>query len=67
LKEHNIPSVIYYPKPLHQQTAFDYLGYRAGDMPVSEECAQRIFSLPIHPYLTDEEQEYIVSVIRGLE
>jgi dTDP-4-amino-4,6-dideoxygalactose transaminase len=63
LKEAGIPTAIYYPKPLHLQTAFQNLGYKAGDFPVSEDCAGRIFSLPMHPYLSAEDQEQIVKVI----
>ena len=65
LQENKIPSAIYYPKPLHMQTAFAYLGYKKGDFPVSEDCANRIFSLPMHPYLTADEQTKIVKVIKG--
>jgi UDP-2-acetamido-2-deoxy-ribo-hexuluronate aminotransferase len=60
LKQAGVPTAIYYPKPLHLQTAFSYLGYRQGDFPISEDCASRIFSLPMHPYLRPEEQERIV-------
>ena len=63
LKEAGIPTAIYYPKPLHLQSAFSSLGYKKGDFPVSEDCAQRIFSLPMHPYLSEEDQERIVEVI----
>ncbi|RZB31143.1 MAG: hypothetical protein SRB2_04668 [Desulfobacteraceae bacterium Eth-SRB2] len=63
LKEQNIPTAIYYPKPLHLQTAFSYLGYEPGDFPVSENCAQRIFSIPMHPYLEIKDQEIIAKTI----
>ena len=63
LRDRDIPSVIYYPKPLHQQSAFSYLAYRPSDMPISQDCAQRIFSLPMHPYLSENEQERICSCI----
>jgi dTDP-4-amino-4,6-dideoxygalactose transaminase len=63
LKEAGIPTAVYYPKPLHLQSAFSYLGYQKGDFPVSENCSERIFSLPMHPYLTQEEQEKIAEVI----
>ena len=66
LKEANIPTAIYYPKPLHLQTAFASLGYKKGDFPISEECALRIFSLPMHPYLTEEEQKRIAEGL-GIE
>jgi len=65
LKEADIPSVIYYPKPLHLQKAFAYLGYAKGDMPVCEEIASRIFSLPMHPYLEAADQEKIAAVLKG--
>ncbi len=51
LKDNGIPTAVYYPKPLHLQSAFSYLGYKEGDFPVSEDCSRRIFSLPMHPYL----------------
>lgn len=59
LKDSNIPTAVYYPKPLHLQTAFDSLRYKEGDFPVSEDCAGRIFSLPMHPYLIEEEQRKV--------
>ena len=58
-----IPTVIYYPRPLHLQGAFSFLGYRAGDFPVSEDCARRIFSLPMHPYLKQGDQDRIVEAL----
>jgi dTDP-4-amino-4,6-dideoxygalactose transaminase len=64
LKEAGIPTAVYYPIPLHMQTAYGYLGYSEGDMPVSEAAAKRIFSLPMHPYLTDEEIEKVASAIK---
>ncbi len=65
LKQNGIPTAVYYPKPLHLQTAFAGLGYRAGDFPHSEDCAQRIFSLPMHPYLTKDEQDKIASILEN--
>jgi len=63
LKDAGIPTAVYYPKSLHQQTAFNHLGYQAGDFPVSEEMSQRIFSLPMHPYLETADIEMICGVI----
>lgn len=60
LKGEGIPSAIYYPKPLHLQTAFKPLGYKPGDFPISEDCSNRIFSIPMHPYLSEPDQEKIV-------
>ena len=65
LKDAGIPTAIYYPKPLHLQTAFKSLGYEEGDFPVSEDSSGRIFSLPMHPYLSDADQETIVKVLSG--
>lgn len=65
LGEKNIPSPIYYPIPMHLQTAFKDLGYKAGDCPVSEDAASRIFAIPMHPYLEREQQEFIADIIRN--
>jgi dTDP-4-amino-4,6-dideoxygalactose transaminase len=64
LKEAGIPTAIYYPKPLHRQTAFSGLGYKEGDFPVSEDCARRIFSLPMHPYLAAGDQRRIAALFQ---
>jgi UDP-2-acetamido-2-deoxy-ribo-hexuluronate aminotransferase len=64
LKEASIPTAIYYPKPLHLQTAFAFLGYKEGQFPISEDCARRIFSLPLHPYLKPEDQERIAKILQ---
>jgi len=63
LQQAGIPSMIYYKIPLHLQKAYTFLGYSAGDFPVSEDLSSRIFSLPIHPYLSNEEIEQICSVL----
>jgi dTDP-4-amino-4,6-dideoxygalactose transaminase len=63
LKENGIPTAIYYPKPLHLQSAFSTLDYKSGDFPISEDCAERIFSLPMHPYLADKDIERICDVL----
>ena len=64
LNEQKIPTAVYYPKPLHLQTAFLHLGHKAGDFPVSEEISNKIFSLPMHPYLKKEDQDRIIETIR---
>ncbi|MGD9826241.1 aminotransferase class I/II-fold pyridoxal phosphate-dependent enzyme [Desulfobacter sp.] len=63
LKASGIPTAVYYQTPLHLQTAFRDLGYQAGDFPVSENLSRCIFSLPMHPYLTAEEQVRVVEVL----
>lgn len=63
LKNLGIPSMIYYPVPLHLQKCFSYLGYREGDFPVSEQLCQRILSIPMHTELRNEQIEEIGSAI----
>lgn len=63
LKSAGVPSMIYYPKPLHLQTVFSALGYRAGDFPAAEDCAARIFSLPMHAYLDAFTQDRVVAAL----
>jgi dTDP-4-amino-4,6-dideoxygalactose transaminase len=60
LQESKIPTAIYYPKPLNIQTAFASLNYQPGAFPASEHTANRIFSIPMHPYLDDLAQEAVV-------
>ena len=64
LKEQGVPSAIYYPLPLHKQPA--YRDHHDGTaLPVSEDLAQRILALPIHPELTDEEVARVIAAVRG--
>jgi UDP-2-acetamido-2-deoxy-ribo-hexuluronate aminotransferase len=63
LKSRGVPTAVYYPKPLHLQDAFRDLGYKRGDFPISERIADSIFSIPMHPYLSTEDQDYIVKAI----
>ncbi len=60
-----VPTSIYYPKPLHLQKAYANLGHKPGDMPVSEDVAARIFSIPMHPYLEAGVQEAIAEAMKG--
>jgi dTDP-4-amino-4,6-dideoxygalactose transaminase len=64
IKTDGIPVAIYYPKPLHLQDAFVDLGYKFGDFPVSEEMAAKIFSIPMHPYLSEKDQDLVIEAIR---
>ena len=64
LKKASIPTAIYYPKPLHLQTAFSHLPYNEGDFPISEGSADRIFSIPMHPYLTADQQEQVINALK---
>ncbi len=59
LKSKGIPTAVHYPIPLHRQECFGYLNYREGDFPVAERTATEILSLPMNPYLRDDEIAYI--------
>lgn len=63
LKQAGVPTMIYYPKPLHLQRAFAGLGHRPGDFPVAEDIASCIFSIPMHPYLDPETIRFIARTI----
>ena len=67
LNSQGVPTAVYYPKPLHRQDAFCNLGYSQGDLPVTEDCAARVFSLPMHPYLSREDQETVAKAILSFE
>ncbi|HMT30488.1 MAG TPA: DegT/DnrJ/EryC1/StrS family aminotransferase, partial [Bacteroidia bacterium] len=61
LAEKGIPSMIYYPVPLHLQKAYTDPRYKAGDFPVTEHLCSNVISLPIHTELSDSDLEVIVS------
>lgn len=63
LKEQGIPAAVYYPRPLHQQTAYRHYPIGGTSLPVSERLAARTLSLPMHPYLTAEDQFRIAAVL----
>ena len=60
-----IPSTIYYAKPLHLQPALSSLGGHEGDLPVAEDVASRILSLPMGPYLNTQDQDHVIAAIRS--
>ena len=63
LRARGIPTEIYYPRPLHLQPAFGYLGYRAGEFPESEAASREVLSLPIYPELKGAHQAAVVRAI----
>lgn len=64
LKAYDIALNISYPWPCHTMTGFEHLGYRMGDLPVTERVAEEIFSLPMYPSLTDDDQEKVINALR---
>jgi len=64
LQENGIPTAVFYPTPIHLSTAYKHLGHNKGDFPVSEAAAERVFSLPMHPYLTNEEITLITDTVK---
>jgi UDP-2-acetamido-2-deoxy-ribo-hexuluronate aminotransferase len=66
LAKSEVPSVSYYAVPLHLQPVFDYLGHKAGDFPVTEKVSSRCLSLPMNPYLADEEIEQVCAAFEGV-
>ena len=65
LKAAGIPTMIYYPKPLHIQPVFAHLGYQPEDMPVSFDLSRRVLSLPLHPYLSEADQDRICDTVEA--
>ena len=65
LKKSNIPSMIYYRIPLHLQRVFNNLGYAKGDFPMSEKISSKIFSIPMHPYLSRVQQDKIIEILNN--
>lgn len=63
LQRCGVPTMVYYPQPVHAQPAYAYLGYRAGQFPVAEQLCGAVLSLPIHPLLGTEQQEYIIGCV----
>ncbi len=64
LKHEGIPTAIYYPKPLHRQTAYERCPYAEGGLPVSDRLAEEVISLPMHAYLDEPTQDRIVDAVQ---
>jgi len=65
LKAQGIPTAIYYPKSMHQQTAYRDYPVAAGGLPISEKLSDDVISLPMHAYLDEPTQERIIRAVRG--
>jgi UDP-2-acetamido-2-deoxy-ribo-hexuluronate aminotransferase len=65
LKERGVPSMIYYPVPLHLQKAYNAYGYKKGDFPVAEKLAEQVISLPMHTELEQDQVAYACQQIKA--
>lgn len=65
LKNKGIPTMVYYPKAIHLQEAYRFLGYREGDFPVSEHLSKTVLSLPMHTELDENQLNYITGILRN--
>lgn len=66
LKRHDISLSISYPWPVHTQSGFAHLGYKEGSLPVTEDVATQIFSLPMYSSLTPSDQDKVIDVVRNV-
>src|SRR5436190_14710932 len=66
LKSQGIPTAVYYPKCLHEQPVFSKLGYKLGDFPESEKASREVLSLPMHPFLSETDQDAVVKALHSI-
>ena len=64
LASRGIPTIIYYPHPIHLQKTCSHLGYAHGDLPAAERVSESVLPLPMYPELTDEQVDYVIGTIR---
>lgn len=64
LKAAEIPTAVYYPKCVHEQPVFAPYGYKRGDFPVAEKAADEVLSLPMHPFLSTEDQDRVIAAVK---
>jgi dTDP-4-amino-4,6-dideoxygalactose transaminase len=64
MKARGVPTVIYYPRPLHRQTAYGHFPVAHGALPVTDELAAEVVSLPMHAYLSEATQDTIMAAAK---
>jgi dTDP-4-amino-4,6-dideoxygalactose transaminase len=64
LAAEGIPTLIYYPLPLHLQKLYANEGWKEGDFPAAESVSRRILPLPMYPELADEQVDYVIAKVR---
>jgi dTDP-4-amino-4,6-dideoxygalactose transaminase len=65
MADKGVPTLIYYPQPLHLQKVYEKLGYKVGDFPVAEKISKLILPLPMYPELTKEHLDQVVGALLG--
>ena len=65
LKHLQVPTAVYYPKCLHEQPVFAGLGYKPGDFPHAEQAAHDVLSLPMHPFLSEQDVEQVIAGVKS--
>lgn len=66
LEEHGIQTGLHYPIPVHLQPAYQHLGHKMGDFPISERIGRECFTLPLYPEMTDEQQNAVVETLSAI-
>ena len=64
LKEKGIPTARYYPKPVHQQSAYSHHPIEGKNLSNTEDCSNQTISLPMHPYLEESTQDKIIEIVQ---
>ncbi|MCW3835400.1 DegT/DnrJ/EryC1/StrS family aminotransferase [Sphingomonas canadensis] len=65
LKSAGVPSAVYYPRPVHHQGAYRHYPFTGNGLPVSERLCAEVLSLPMHPYLAAQDQDYVIAALRA--
>jgi dTDP-4-amino-4,6-dideoxygalactose transaminase len=65
LRANDVPTAVYYPVPIHRQGVYSNYPVAPGGLPTTDAKAERVMSLPMHPYLTEADQDHIVAAILG--
>ena len=64
LKADGIPTARYYPRPVHMQTAYEHYPCVGGGLPNTQSCIDNIISLPMHPYLSENDQDRVIQIVK---
>jgi dTDP-4-amino-4,6-dideoxygalactose transaminase len=65
LNAKSIANKVFYPKPIHMQAPYRGFPMAAGGLPVTEQLAQEVVSLPMHPYLSAADQDWVIAAVRA--